>query len=152
MTNNAYHNTEWIQIVVVNAERLLSYKDIRNLHVFIKSARYGNPTSATLISMFMGPTWGPSGADRTQVDPMLAPWNFAIGQVRVWELRVTYLSICRCMVEVHGPWKPPQRPLLGSNRSRLLDTTLHTFPPLYWNNTYEWMNIYFTHLYIISRS
>ena len=28
----------------------------------------------TLIVMFMGPTWGPSGADRTQVGPMLAPW------------------------------------------------------------------------------
>ena len=26
------------------------------------------------ITRFMGPTWGPSGADRTQVDPMLAPW------------------------------------------------------------------------------
>ena len=32
------------------------------------------------IAKFMGPTWGPSGADRTQVGPMLAPWtmNFAI--------------------------------------------------------------------------
>ena len=27
----------------------------------------------TLIARFMGPTWGPSGADRTQVGPMLAP-------------------------------------------------------------------------------
>ena len=26
----------------------------------------------------MGPTWGPSGADRTQVGPMLAPWTFVI--------------------------------------------------------------------------
>ena len=25
------------------------------------------------IAKFMGPTWGPSGADRTQVGPMLAP-------------------------------------------------------------------------------
>ena len=29
---------------------------------------------APLITRFMGPTWGPSGADRTQVGPMLAPW------------------------------------------------------------------------------
>ena len=28
-----------------------------------------------LIGRFMGPTWGPSGADRTQVGPMLAPWT-----------------------------------------------------------------------------
>ena len=27
----------------------------------------------SLIAKFMGPTWGPSGADRTQVGPMLAP-------------------------------------------------------------------------------
>ena len=29
----------------------------------------------TLIARFMWPTWGPSGADRTQVGPMLAPWT-----------------------------------------------------------------------------
>ena len=29
----------------------------------------------TLIARFMGQTWGPSGADRTQVGPMLAPWT-----------------------------------------------------------------------------
>ena len=29
--------------------------------------------TASPIARFMGPTWGPSGADRTQVGPMLAP-------------------------------------------------------------------------------
>ena len=29
----------------------------------------------TLIARFMGPTWGPSGAGRTQVGPMLALWT-----------------------------------------------------------------------------
>ena len=33
------------------------------------------PESTALIARFMGPTWGPSGADRTQVGPMLAPWT-----------------------------------------------------------------------------
>ena len=33
------------------------------------------PTFISLIAMFMGPTWGPSGADRTQVGPMLTPWT-----------------------------------------------------------------------------
>ena len=32
----------------------------------------------TQIARFMVPTWGPSGADRTQVGPMLGPMNFAI--------------------------------------------------------------------------
>ena len=31
-------------------------------------------SNRTLIARFMGPTWDPSGADRTQVGPMLAPW------------------------------------------------------------------------------
>ena len=29
----------------------------------------------TLVIRFMGPTWGPPGADRTQVGPMLVPWS-----------------------------------------------------------------------------
>ena len=32
-------------------------------------------TQVRLIARFMGPTWGPSGADRTQVGPMLASWT-----------------------------------------------------------------------------
>ena len=32
-----------------------------------------------LIARFMGPTWGPSGADRTQVCPMLVPWTLLSG-------------------------------------------------------------------------
>ena len=33
----------------------------------------------SLIARFMGRTWGPSGADRTQVGPMLAPWTLLSG-------------------------------------------------------------------------
>ena len=33
----------------------------------------------SLIARFMGPTWGPSGANRTQVGPMLAPWTWLSG-------------------------------------------------------------------------
>ena len=33
----------------------------------------------SLIARFMGPTWGSSGADRTQVGPMLAPWTLLSG-------------------------------------------------------------------------
>ena len=31
------------------------------------------------IARFMGPTWGPPGADRTQVGPMLARWTLLSG-------------------------------------------------------------------------
>ena len=34
-----------------------------------------------LIARFMGPTWGPSGAERTQVGPMLAPWSLLSGRL-----------------------------------------------------------------------
>ena len=31
------------------------------------------------MARFMGPTWGSSGADRTQVGPMLVPWTLPSG-------------------------------------------------------------------------
>ena len=37
------------------------------------------PHEISLIARFIGPTWGPSGADRTQVGPMLAPWTLLSG-------------------------------------------------------------------------
>ena len=33
------------------------------------------------ITRFMRPTWGPAGADRTQVGPMLAPWTLLSGML-----------------------------------------------------------------------
>ena len=37
--------------------------------------------NTSLVARFMGPTWGPSVADRTQVGPMLAPWTLLSGTV-----------------------------------------------------------------------
>ena len=37
------------------------------------------PEMHSLIARFTGPTWGPYGADRTQVGPMLAPWTLLSG-------------------------------------------------------------------------
>ena len=34
----------------------------------------------TTVARFMGPTWGPSGANRTQVGPMVAPWTLLSGK------------------------------------------------------------------------
>ena len=50
---------------------------------------------ATLKARFLGPTWGPSGADRTQMGPMLAPWTLLSGYLRAWSLvdvMTSYLS------------------------------------------------------------
>ena len=43
----------------------------------------------TLIARFMRPTWGPSGANRTQVGPMLAPWT-------IWGVLFVFTTLCRC--------------------------------------------------------
>ena len=41
--------------------------------------RQADPKKSSLIARLMVPTWGPSGADRTQVGPMLAPWTLLSG-------------------------------------------------------------------------
>ena len=38
-------------------------------------ARCSTTCICTLIARFLGSTWGPTGADRTQVGPMSAPWT-----------------------------------------------------------------------------
>ena len=42
--------------------------------------------NASLIAKFIGAAWGPSGADRTQLGPMLDPWTLLSGiiYVRSW--------------------------------------------------------------------
>ena len=44
----------------------------------------------TLIARFTGPTWGPSGSDRTQVGPMLAPWTLLSGYINCDSIRTLY--------------------------------------------------------------
>ena len=61
-----------------------------------------NKQLATLITWFLGRTRGPSGADKSQVSPMLAPWTLLSGlQVACWciEHFATYMHFKR--VETH---------------------------------------------------
>ena len=48
---------------------------------FVYVRRYSTKgcTESSLIARFMGPTWGPSGADRTHVGPMSAQWTLLSG-------------------------------------------------------------------------
>ena len=50
----------------------------------------------SLISRFMGPIWGPSGADRTHVGPMWAPWTLLSGMTfwRTYNLNTSTLYKC----------------------------------------------------------
>ena len=47
------------------------------------TCRQGPGSIQTLIARFMGPTWGPSGADRTQVGPMLTHELCYLGRCRL---------------------------------------------------------------------
>ena len=56
------------------------------------------------IARFMGPTWGPSGADRTQVGPMLAPWTLLSGiSTALWIIKVPY-SIGEIYIKFQLQW------------------------------------------------
>ena len=48
----------------------------------------------SLIARFMGPTWGPSGADRTQVGPILAPWTLLSGSRFAFQQRYNGMKEC----------------------------------------------------------
>ena len=64
--------------------------------------------NSSRIARFMGPTWGPSGADRTQVGPMLTPFILLAGFVS-YSLRL----IIRC--QFWYLWRLSQRELLLSD-------------------------------------
>ena len=52
----------------------------------------------------MGPTWGPPGADRTQVGPMLAPWTLLSGHILI--LNAESWPIIPDVVKMHSSiWK-----------------------------------------------
>ena len=57
------------------------------------------------ISRFMGPTWGPSGAERTQVGPMLAPWTLLSRLLSPWpnyfHFPSSYLTLLKCFGTPH---------------------------------------------------
>ena len=47
----------------------------------------------SLIARIMGPMWGLSGADRTQVGPMLAPWTLLSGMLcNPWDIALTFIN------------------------------------------------------------
>ena len=65
-----YHNELCHRILMKKGKQRKSC-----LLVWIAMAETMHP----LRARFMGPTWGPSGADRTQVGLMLAPWTVLSG-------------------------------------------------------------------------
>ena len=66
--------------------------------IVAQSLETGRPhlcsSTPPLIARFMGPTWGPSGTDRTQVGPMLPLWTLLPGTAQ--SLRGQPLHFIRC--------------------------------------------------------
>ena len=71
-------------------------------------------TKTPQIAKFMGPTWGPSGADRTQVGPMLAPWTLLSGTEHN-NTRTVYTFLV-----LYNPRFSILKPLLRSQRKKHL--------------------------------
>ena len=74
---NHYYTESFVKCVTRDSyyetyiwQRTYSVAAIRLIRIALELER-----KTPLIARFMGPTWGPSGADRTQVGPMLAPWT-----------------------------------------------------------------------------
>ena len=64
-------------------------------HTIVRIVKFADLHS--LIAGFMGPTWGPSGTDRTHVGPMLAPWTLLSG---IENSRYTYFTESSFMVSL----------------------------------------------------
>ena len=74
----------WPLCLGLNVLRIMCIMEATQLHITgpqkndnyatIISMPWSHHMCTSLIARFMGPKWGPSGADRTQVGPMLSPW------------------------------------------------------------------------------
>ena len=58
----------------------------------------------SVIARLMGPAWGPSGADRTQVGPMLAPWTLLSG---IYGIDQISCNISSYFIQINGTINPP---------------------------------------------
>ena len=74
------HRIEW-DVINYSQPRLPHFTTWQIIETLYQTTWYSEKqllihTLYSLIARFMRPTWGPSGADRTQVGPMLASWTW----------------------------------------------------------------------------
>ena len=141
----------------------------------IPDFQQANQPLISLVTRFMGPAWGPSGADRTQVGPMLAPWTLLSGMVSIWTAYSRRMG-SRCKRNIcwrHGKKTPPTYVQLllalceGPNRSTVLTKGQHCGAFVcsllfswisYWANScnvyvyvYEWVCVIYTYVMLFMR-
>ena len=85
----AYIYTIWLFVLMINTALLIrcEYSDVSS--PLMHGSQIPSKTGVswrpyTQIARFMRPTWGPPGADRTQVGPMRASWTL------LWGFRFLY--------------------------------------------------------------
>ena len=82
----------WDYIAIIQGYRVISQTPSLRVKFAISPSSPQRGRSMSLITRFMGPTWGPSGADRTQVGPMLGPWSMLSGVLIIVSL-IPHLDI-----------------------------------------------------------
>ena len=65
--------------LLVTASGPISCCPGRHTLMYLSNKLFSSSSFKFKTVRFVGPTWGPSGADRTQVGPMLAPWSLLSG-------------------------------------------------------------------------
>ena len=93
-------------------------------------ATYPKAGKVPLIARFMGPSWGPSGADRTRIGPMLAPWTLLSGSCFICERKPTSKNINRRSGELSTYL---EHRLLNTQNGRLFQATFQ--------NAISWMKM-----------
>ena len=64
-------------------------------------SRFTFPTTLSQIARFMGPMWGPPGADRTQEGPMLTTWPSLSGMGK-WQ--ISFFGFCHKTSIANKTW------------------------------------------------
>ena len=85
---------------------------------FLENAVAPHHFSISLITRFVGPAWGPSGADSTQVGPMLAPWTLLSGMITIQhahEFIVIVLLLFMAIVQMTNTYNHNNR-VYGENQ------------------------------------
>ena len=81
-TNCARYTKSILANLCVEILRGTIFSELTKLFDKVKRLALNHGEIIALIARFMGPTWGPSWAERTLLGPMLAPWTLLSGWIK----------------------------------------------------------------------
>ena len=95
---NTLQSVCYIHTRIFHVHQRTSYNTINSTHT-IRSRCAFIRCNFSLVARFMGLTWGPPGANRGQIDPMLAPWTLLSGFCEATQAHVAPMwqqMSCQC--------------------------------------------------------